>query len=101
LFGSCIIHILNTGYHHGLPHLSGIIAEIFLQSLEDTHLKLLHERSITFYKRYVDDIFLIYNTNKTPPEKTHNYMNRLYPNLKFTPTPEQNNNINFLDLLIT
>jgi hypothetical protein len=50
--------------------ISGIIAEIFLQFHENRHLNhILDEKSITFYARYVDDIFIIYNADKTTPEK--------------------------------
>jgi hypothetical protein len=82
--------------------ISGTIAEIFLQFHENTHLnQLLDEKGIVFYTRYVDDIFIIYNTNRTTPEKIHDYMNKLHPNLEFTPTLEENNRISFLYLLIT
>jgi hypothetical protein len=84
--------------------ISGIIAEIFLQYLENKHLnQLLDEKSIIFYTRYVDDLFLIYeyNTDRTTPEKIHDYLTNLHPNLEFTPTIKENNRISFLDLLIT
>jgi hypothetical protein len=90
-----------TGIAMGSP-ISGIIAEIFLQFLENRHLnQLLDEKSIIFYTRYVDDIFVIYNTDRTTPKKIHDYLNNLHPNLEFTPTMEENNSISFLDLLIT
>jgi hypothetical protein len=40
-------------------------------------------------------------TNRTTPKKIHDYLNNLHPSLEFTPTVEENNRINFLDLLIT
>jgi hypothetical protein len=50
--------------------LSGIIAEIFIQHLEQQILKhALENQAITYYTRYVDDIFIIYNRNKTTPEQ--------------------------------
>jgi hypothetical protein len=82
--------------------ISGIIAEIFLQFFENRHLnQLLDEKSIIFYTRYVDDIFVIYNAHRTTPEKIHDYLNNLHPNLEFTHTIEENSRISFLDLLIT
>jgi len=81
--------------------ISNIIAEIFLQDLENTHLKqILDKQNITFYTRYVDDILLIYNTKHTTPEIIHSYINKIHPNLQFTPTLEHNSSISFLDLLI-
>jgi hypothetical protein len=49
--------------------LSGIIAEIFLQNLEQLRLKhALESKTIIYYTRYVYDIFLIYNPDKITPE---------------------------------
>jgi multisubunit Na+/H+ antiporter MnhE subunit len=82
--------------------ISSIIAEIFLQFHENTHLNhLLEQKSIVFLIRYVDDIFILYDTDRTTHEKIQDYMNKLHPNLEFTPTLEDNNRISFLDLLIT
>jgi len=88
------------GVSMGSP-ISNTVAEIFLQDLENTHLKqILDKQNITFYTRYVDDILLIYNTNHTTPEIIHSHINKIHPNLQFTPTLEHNNSISFLDLLI-
>jgi hypothetical protein len=82
--------------------ISGIIAEIFLQSHENAHLnQLLDEKSVVFHTRYVDYILVIYNIHRTTPEKIHAYINKLHPNLQFTSTLEENNKISFLGLLIT
>jgi hypothetical protein len=83
--------------------ISSIIAEIFLQSFEEKHLNhLLEEGNIIFYTRYVDDILIIYNTDKTHPDHILRYMNNLPPDLAFTPTLEtEDNSINYLDLHIT
>ena len=49
--------------------LSGTMAEIFLQHLEDLHIKpLLDSKCIMFYSRYVYDIVIIYDANRTKPE---------------------------------
>jgi len=81
--------------------ISNTVAEIFLQDLENTHLKqILDAKNITFYARYVDDILLIYNTKHTTPEKIHSHINKVHPNLQFTPTFENNNTISFLELLV-
>jgi hypothetical protein len=79
--------------------LSGTIAEIFLQHFEQTHLKhLLENKAIIYYTRYVDDILIIYNTEHTSPEHICEQANKIHPNLKFTPTHEEDNTISFLDL---
>jgi hypothetical protein len=65
--------------------ISVIVVEIFLH-LENTHLsQILEAKDIVFSTTYVDDIFIIYDTERTSPETIHNYMNKLHPNLEFTP----------------
>jgi len=88
------------GVSMGSP-VSNTVAEIFLQDLENTHLKqTLDAQNITFYARYVDDILLIHNIKHTTPEIIHSHINKVHPNLQFTPTFEHNNSISFLALLI-
>jgi hypothetical protein len=77
------------------------IAEIFLQHIENKHIKqLLDSKIITFYTRYVDDIFIIYDKNRTTVNKMQTYLDLIHKNLKLTPTFEDNTQINFLDILI-
>jgi hypothetical protein len=55
--------------------ISGTMAEIFLQYIENRHLKqLLDSKNIIFYTRYVDDIFIIYDTTRTAADSIHNYI---------------------------
>ena len=87
------------GVSMGSP-VSNTVAEIFLQYLENTHLKnILESKQIILYTRYVDDILMIYNTKHTSPETIHQYINKIHSNLQFTPSHE-NNSVCFLDLLI-
>jgi hypothetical protein len=89
------------GVSMGSP-ISNTIAEIFLQHFESILMKqLIETKHIVYYTRYVDDILLIYNTQHISPERTYDFINQIHPNLHFNPTYEQNNNISFLDLLIT
>jgi hypothetical protein len=47
---------------------SSTMAEIFLQNLEDMHIKqLLGAKNILFHTRYVDDILIIYDTKNNTP----------------------------------
>ena len=53
------------GIAMGSP-LSGYLAEIYIQEIEETDVKhWLESKEIIYYKRYVDDIFIIYNQSKT------------------------------------
>jgi hypothetical protein len=90
----------DKGVAMGSP-ISGIIAEMFLQQLENSHIKfLLDSKHITFYSRYVDDIFIIYGTTYTNPDTILQYANSIHNSLQLTPTLEANNQISYLDLLI-
>jgi len=58
--------------------ISNTVPEIFLQHLENTHLKqILDAQNITFYARHVDDILLIHSTKHTTPEKIHSDINKV------------------------
>jgi hypothetical protein len=88
------------GVSMGSP-ISGIVSEIFLQHLENTQLKqILDTNNITLYIRYVDDILIIYDTKKVSPEIIQDHINNIQPAMKFSPSHEHNNTINFLDLSI-
>ena len=69
--------------HNGLAmgaKSSGLIAEIFLQHKEHSHLtRLTHKHKILNYCRYVHDILLIFNSSHTEIQK-------ILDNFKF-PTP--------------
>jgi len=91
----------SLGIAMGSP-LSNDIAEIFLHHHEQKILKhLLEHNSIIYYTRYVDDLFIIYNSKHTNIETISQYINSIHANLSFTPTPEEHNSVNFLDLQIT
>ena len=89
----------HKGVAMGSP-ISGLVAEIFLQ-----HHKLLKSiidiKKIIFYNRYVDDVIIIYDERLTNSNEILNYMDNIHPELHFKVTDEENNNISFLDLLIT
>ena len=52
------------------------------------------------YKRYVDDCFLVFNS-KVQADKFLEYLNNKHKNISFTAEFEENNNLPFLDILIT
>ena len=52
-----------------------------------------------YYRRYVDDIFLVLN-NSFEAKEFFNYINTRHPNIKFTMETEVNKIIPFLDVLI-
>lgn len=97
----------NEGLAMGSP-LSGILAELFLNDLENKYLwnkdrnkvnKIVDK--IIFYHRYVDDTILLFNGNARQLNILNNYLNKIHKNMQFTLEIEENHSINFLDLTIT
>jgi len=91
----------DKGVSMGSP-ISGTMAEIFLQQLENSIIKhLIDTRILSFYTRYVDDILLIYDSTRTNPDSILQYIDTIHSNIQLSPTMESTNTINFLDLSIT
>ena len=88
------------GVAMGSP-LGPTLANLFLVYHED---KWLDNCPLQFcpkyYRRYVDDIFLMFES-KNHVKKFLHYMNSRHPNIKFTCEEEINNIISFLDISIT
>jgi hypothetical protein len=80
---------------------SGLIAEIFLQHMEHSHLvHLTQKHNIINYCRYVDDILIIFDPNHTTLEMILNDFNSLHPKLQFTAETEHDHILNYLDISI-
>jgi hypothetical protein len=78
--------------------ISGTMAEIFPQHIENTHIKhLLDTKNILYYTRYVDDILIIYDTRHISDNIIQKYINQIHKNLQLNPTHKDNGQINFLD----
>jgi hypothetical protein len=90
----------NKGIAMGSP-ISSTIAEIYIQLLEEQHVKQwLDNKHILYYKRYVDDILIIYDSNKINEHEIINQANNLDKHLQFKLNAEENNSITYLDLMI-
>ena len=76
--------------------ISGFIAEVIMQRLERTILPTLEPK---IWVRYVDDTFTIIKKNDL--ERTHQLINNVFEDIKFTMETENNNKLAFLDVLIT
>ena len=88
------------GMSMGSP-LGPCFANIFMCQLEESFLSQCPEsfRPI-FYKRYVDDTFLLFN-DKAHANMFLNYINTFHQNIKFSMEVETNNNLSFLDINIS
>jgi hypothetical protein len=81
--------------------LSSTMTETYLQYFEELLVKhWLESKEIIFYRRYVDDIFIIFDQRKTNIDMITNHLNKTVPHLEFTHTTEVNNTITYLDLNI-
>ena len=80
--------------------ISGTMAEIYLQYVEANYVKRWETDEIIYYKRYVDDILIIYSNQKTNKDRIEKEINKTDKNLEFKMTPESNNIIHYLDLTL-
>ena len=88
------------GVAMGSP-LGPTLANLFLAYHEE---KWLNDCPVQFkplyYRRYVDDIFLMFQ-NKSQVLKFLRYMNSRHQNIRFTVEEEENGSLSFLDIKIT
>jgi hypothetical protein len=81
--------------------ISSTSAEISRQYLEAIYIKhWMESREIILYKRYVDDILIMYDQTKTDETTIHNTINSIAKNLEFKMTAEENHTISYLDLFV-
>jgi hypothetical protein len=89
----------STGMAMGCP-LSSTATERLFQYYEKLIIKhWLEAHDIVYYRRYVDDILIIFDQSKTDVTTVTHHLNSFHQNVAFTPTPEEHN-INYLDLSI-
>jgi len=78
--------------------ISRTIAVFYLQFFEEIHIKQwLESKEIIYFKRYVDDILIIFDQNKTDGKTIMN-KNNTDKHLEFKLSEEENTTINYLDL---
>jgi hypothetical protein len=64
--------------------ISGAFAEIYLQLIEELTVKYWMENGeITYYRRYVYDIKIMFDQNKINEDLITNYMNNIHNYLEF------------------
>ena len=78
--------------------LGPILADIFMCHLEETSI-LTSDLSPEFYRRYVDDTFCLFS-NKEDAIKFLDYINTIHPSIKFDMELENNNKLEFLDIVV-
>ena len=86
------------GVAMGSP-LGPILANLFMGHHERRWLNDYSDIGPSFYRRYVDDIFCIFQ-NQSDAEMFLNYINMMHPNIKFTMETEVSKCLSFLDVTI-
>jgi hypothetical protein len=81
----------------GAP-ISSILADIHKIYRTHTNIPYTSKQQIIAYYRYVDDILIIYNQNKTNIDHTLNEFTKLQHTIKFTIEKVQQDSINCLDI---
>ena len=74
-------------------------ANLFMGKLEEEKLTKLGKPHILIWKRFIDDIFLIWTGSKTDFETYMNELNKLHHSIKFTYEISQNK-LTFLDVTL-
>ena len=87
------------GVSMGSP-LGPVLANLFMGYHESKWLSDYKTSEIVMYKRYVDDIFCIFN-NENDAKNFFEYLNEQHINIKFTMEKEENSSLAFLDVLLT
>ena len=80
--------------------LAPILANLSIGFHERNWLKDSSDTTPLFYRKYVDDIFCIFN-NETNAMTFFNFLNTRHANIKFTFETEQDQKLPFLDVLLT
>ena len=86
------------GVAMGSP-LAPILANLFMGSKEKDWIENCTFEKPSFYRRYVDDIFCIFD-NEESAKCFFDYLNNRHVNIKFTMETEVNQRLPFLDILI-
>ena len=83
--------------------LSPILAEVFLNNLEVEYISqnTLFRTHILEWRRYVDDVFVIFKGSIADIDRFVGFLNTIHPNISFTSEVEHNHTLPFLDLNIS
>ncbi len=79
--------------------LSPVLAGIYMEDLEGKALSICPVSPL-LYKRFVDDIFIVWDASKGLYTVLLEIMNNIHPNIVLTPEEERQGALPFLDLMI-
>ena len=92
------MYIQHNGVAMGAP-LAPVIADIFMSLLETTLMDKLMDVGVCEWYRYVDDTFVLLNPG-TNVDDILAILNTFYTSIKFTHKIEENDKLEFLDVLV-
>ena len=106
LFATSQNHFLFQGQYYdqidgvamGSP-LGPVLANLFMGVMESRWLNEYSGPSVLFYRRFVDDIFCVFE-NRSHANAFLRFLNRQHSNIKFTVEHENEGTLPFLDVLI-
>ena len=79
--------------------LGPVLASLFMGYHEANWLQVFKDCEIILYRRYVDDIICLFNS-QSGADKFYEFLNKQHPHIKFTFEKQQNDQISILDILI-
>ena len=74
--------------------LGPVLANLFMGYHEANWLQVFKDCEIILYRRYVDDIINLFNS-ESDADKFYEFLNKQHPNIKFIFEKQQNNQISF------
>ena len=77
-----------------------VLAKLFMGYHEQKWLQSFEECELVLYRRYVDDIICLFNS-ESDADKFFVFLNQRHSKIKFTIEKQTENQLSFLDLLIT
>ena len=80
--------------------LGPVLANLFMGYYEQKWLQSFEECEVILYLRYVDDIICLFNS-ESDADKVFVFLNECHGKIKFTIGKQTQNQLSFLDLLIT
>ena len=80
--------------------LSPVIANLYLKNLEETAIQSAPSKP-KLWVRYVDDTFVIWPHGPDRLQSFHQHLNKQHPKIQFTVKEEKDDQLPFLDVLVT
>ena len=81
--------------------LGPVLVNLFMGYHEQKRLQSFEESALILYRRYMDDIICLFNSKSNTDKSNSVFLNQQHRKIKFTIEKQNENQLSFLDLLIT